>query len=77
MMDFFYYTHLGYSLNFTACVMGGIPLTNRGKVGKNRSTRSKTTIFWALPSLLIGHSPHLVGYCLFCLLPFGHSPSHL
>ena len=44
----FLYTHLGYSLNFTiVChchVMGGILLPSRGIVGKNRSSRSKTTV---------------------------------
>ena len=33
-------------------------------------------ILWALPSLLIGHSPSLYGYCLYWMISFGHSPSH-
>ena len=40
---FVFYTHLGYSFNFTvSChcqVMGGIPPPSRGIVGENRSTR--------------------------------------
>ena len=44
----FFYTHLGYSLNFTVVyhcqVMGGIPQPSGGIVGKNRSTLSKTTV---------------------------------
>ena len=44
----FFFTHLGYSLNFTVVchcqVKGGIPPPSRGIVGDNRSTRSKTTV---------------------------------
>ena len=44
----FFNTHLGCSLNFTVVchcqVMGGIPPPSGGMVGKNRSTRSKTTV---------------------------------
>ena len=46
-MTIFLNTHLGYSLNFSVVyhchIMGGIPPPGRGIVGKNRSTRSKTT----------------------------------
>ena len=45
---FFIYIHLGYSLNFTVVylclITGGIPPPGGGIVGKNRSTRSKTTV---------------------------------
>ena len=40
----FFYTHLGYSLNFTVVchcqVMGGIPPPSGGIVGENQCTRS-------------------------------------
>ena len=46
--EYFFFTHLGYSLNFTVVyhflVMGGIPPLSRGIVGKNQSTWSKTTV---------------------------------
>ena len=44
----FFYIHLGYSFNFTVVylchIMGGIPPPGGGIVGKNQSTRSKTTV---------------------------------
>ena len=44
----FFYIHLGYSFNFTdvyLChIMWGIPPPSGGIVGKNRSTRRKTTV---------------------------------
>ena len=45
---FIFYTHLGYSLNFTVSfhcqVMGPIPPPSGGIVGKNWSTRSKIPV---------------------------------
>ena len=44
----FFNTYLGYSFNFIVVylyhVMGGIPPPSGGIVGKNRSTRRKTTV---------------------------------
>ena len=44
----FFYIHLGYSLYFTVVclchIKRGVPPPSGGKVGKNRSTRSKTTV---------------------------------
>ena len=44
----FFYIHLGYSLYFTVVclchITRGIPPPRSGIVGKNRSTRSKTTV---------------------------------
>ena len=48
LLKVFFYTHLGYPLKFIfvfhSHVMRGIPPPSRGKVGKNWSTRSKTTV---------------------------------
>ena len=42
----FFYTHLGYPLNFIFVFLRheGIPPPSRGKVGENRSAQSKTTV---------------------------------
>ena len=44
----FFFIHLGHSFNFTVVylcqIMGGILPPSGGIVGKNQSTRSKTTV---------------------------------